>query len=394
MADQPQAAHHHVGQPLPLQHQGDLIQDVRRQVGDGVLHGDVAEEGDLLQDLLRDGGVAAADDDVGLDAQGQQLLGRVLGGLALQLAGAGDGDDEGDVDEHHVLPPPLGGHLADGLQEGLGLDVAHGAADLHDGHVGVRGVQGVDVPLDLVGDVGDDLHGAAQIVPRPLPVEHVPVDLAGGDGGVEGQVLVDEPLVVAQVQVGLRPVVGDEHLAVLIGAHGAGVHVEIGIQLLDLDPQAPLLQQTAQAAAVIPLPRPDTTPPVTKIYLTAMLDSSVFMDTLGLAGTSLPLPCFSKKLIHFTPSARFRQGNLQFCSIPPQKRRRAPIGAPALIGDRACWSDTGARRSGCRPSLLIGDLVRRGQDDGGVGLAAPQIGQLRAGPRRPGGRWWRRWPGR
>ena len=95
--------------------------------------------------------------------------------------------------------------------------------------------------------MGDDLHGATQIVPPALPVEHVPIDLAGGDGGVEGQVLVNEPLVVAQVQVGLRPVVGDEHLAVLIGAHGAGVHVEIGVQLLDLDPQAPLLQQTAQA---------------------------------------------------------------------------------------------------------------------------------------------------
>ena len=57
----------------------------------------------------------------------------------------------------------------------------------------------------------------------------------------------------AQVQVGLRPVVGDEHLAVLIGAHGAGVHVEIGVQLLDFDPQAPLLQQTAQAGRRDPL---------------------------------------------------------------------------------------------------------------------------------------------
>ena len=115
VADQPQAADHHVGQALPFQHHGHLIQNVRCQVGDGVLHRDVAEEGDFLQDVLRNGGVAAADDDVGLDAQGQQLLGRVLGGLALQFAGAGNGDDEGDVDEHHVLAAPLGGHLADGL---------------------------------------------------------------------------------------------------------------------------------------------------------------------------------------------------------------------------------------------------------------------------------------
>ena len=246
MADEPQAAHHHVGQPLPLQHQGHLVEDVRRQVGDGVVHGDVAEQGDFLQNFPGQRVIAAAQDYIRLNPQAQQLLHRVLGGLALQLPAARDGHDEGHVDEHDVLAAPLGGHLADGLQEGLALNVAHGAADLHDGHVGVRALQGVDVVLDLPGDVGDDLDGAPQVVPRPLPVEDVPVDLARGHRGGPRQVLVNEPLVVAQVQVGLRPVVGDEHLPVLIGAHGARVHVQIGVQLLDLHPQPPLLQQTAQ----------------------------------------------------------------------------------------------------------------------------------------------------
>ena len=253
VADEPQAADHHVRQPLPLQHQGHLVEQIRRQVGDGVLHRDVAEQGDLLQDVPGDGLVAAAHDHVGLDAQAQQLLGGVLGGLALQLPGAGDGYDEGNVDEHDVVPPPLRRHLADGLQKGLGLDVPHGAADLHNGHVGAGGVQGVDPPLDLPGDVGDDLHRGPQIVPPALPVEHVPVHLAGGDGGVHVQALINEPLVVAQVQVRLRPVVGDEHLPVLVGAHGPRVHVEIGVQLLDLYMQAPLLQQPAQGGRRDPL---------------------------------------------------------------------------------------------------------------------------------------------
>ena len=64
------------------------------------------------------------------------------------------------MDEHHVLPPPLGGHLPDGLQKGLALNVAHRAADLHNGRVHIRPLQGVDVPLDLVGDMRDDLHRA------------------------------------------------------------------------------------------------------------------------------------------------------------------------------------------------------------------------------------------
>ena len=36
----------------------------------------------------------------------------------------------------------------------------------------------------------------------------------------------------AQVQVGFRPILGDVHLPVLVGAHGAGVHVDVGVQLL------------------------------------------------------------------------------------------------------------------------------------------------------------------
>ena len=44
-----------------------------------------------------------------------------------------------------------------------------------------------------------------------------------------------EALVVAEVEIGLRAVVGDEHLAVLIGAHRPGIDVEIGIELAQPD---------------------------------------------------------------------------------------------------------------------------------------------------------------
>src|SRR5213592_2849172 len=45
------------------------------------------------------------------------------------------------------------------------------------------------------------------------------------------QVLVDEALVVADVEVGLRTVLGHEHLAVLEGAHRARVDVEVRVEL-------------------------------------------------------------------------------------------------------------------------------------------------------------------
>ena len=51
---------------------------------------DVAEESDLGDDVLADGQVGAAEDDVGLDADGAQLFDGVLGGLGLELGGGGD----------------------------------------------------------------------------------------------------------------------------------------------------------------------------------------------------------------------------------------------------------------------------------------------------------------
>ena len=60
------------------------------------------------------------------------------------------------------------------------------------------------------------------------------------------QVFVDEALIVAQVQIGLRAVLGDVDLAVLIGAHGAGVDVDVGVQLLGGDLQSPRLEKTAK----------------------------------------------------------------------------------------------------------------------------------------------------
>ena len=137
------------------------------------------------------------------------------------------------MDKEAVLPAHLQRDLPDGLQKGLGLNIADGAADLGDDHVGVRLLtHPIDKFLDLIGDVGDHLHGGAQILPPALLVQNVPVHLAGGEVGVFVQILIDEPLIVAQIQIRFRAVLGDVDLAVLIGAHGAGVHIDVGVQLL------------------------------------------------------------------------------------------------------------------------------------------------------------------
>ena len=81
---------------------------------------------------------------------------------------------------------------------------------------------------------------------------------------VAREVLVDEPLVVPEVEVGLGAVLGDEHLAVLERAHRARVDVQVGIELLGLHAEAARLEEAPSEAATIPFPRAETTPPVTK----------------------------------------------------------------------------------------------------------------------------------
>ena len=144
----------------------------------------------------------------------EHLLDGVLRGLGLQLLRGGDPGDQRDVDEDGVFAAQLLAHLADGFEEGQRLDVADRAADLDDGDIAVRRHLAHGV-LDLVGDVGDDLDGLAEVVAAALLGDDLLVDAAGGEVVVAGELGVGEALVVAQIEVGLRAVVGDEDLAVL-----------------------------------------------------------------------------------------------------------------------------------------------------------------------------------
>ncbi len=182
----------------------------------------------------------------GRDPDAPQLVDRVLRGLGLQLARVADVGDEREVDEHAAPAPDVDGELADRLEEGQRLDVADGAADLGDHEVDVAGLGDQRDPLlDLVGDVRHHLHGAAEVVAAALAADDGVVDAAGGDVGGAAGVGVGEALVVAEVEVGLGAVLGDEHLAVLVGRHRAGVDVDVGVELLQADGQTARDEQPA-----------------------------------------------------------------------------------------------------------------------------------------------------
>ena len=205
----------------------------------------VAERGDLLLHLAAQVPVAAAKQNVRLDADAEQFLHRVLRRLGLQFLRGSDPRHQREVNEYRVFAAKFLPHLADGFEERQRLDVAHRPADLDDRHVRAIGRNLAHGVLDLVGDVRNDLNGLAQVVAAALFQDDLLVDPAGRKVVVARERRMREALVVAQVEVGFRAVVGHKDLAVLERRHGSRVDVEVGVELHQVHAQAAALEQAA-----------------------------------------------------------------------------------------------------------------------------------------------------
>ena len=123
--------------PSRGEHQRHLVDAGHVLGGDDRLFVDVAEERDLALDVLIEEAVGAAEQDVGLDADGAQVAHAVLRRLGLELAGRADEGHQRQVDVERVLAADVLAQLADRLEERQALDVADGAADLDDDDVDV-----------------------------------------------------------------------------------------------------------------------------------------------------------------------------------------------------------------------------------------------------------------
>ena len=79
--------------------------------------------------------IGAAEQDVGLDADGAQVADAVLGRLGLQLAGRADERHQRQVNVERVLTADVLPQLTDRFEERQALDVADRAANLDDDDV-------------------------------------------------------------------------------------------------------------------------------------------------------------------------------------------------------------------------------------------------------------------
>ena len=206
--------------------------------------GHVAEQRDFALQIAAQLPVAAANQNVRLNSDAEHFLHAVLRRLGLQFAGRGDERHQREVHEEHIFRAQLQAHLADRFQERQRFDVAHRAADFDDHHVhAVRHL--AERGFDFIGDVRNHLHGLAEIIAAAFFGDDGFVDSAGGPVVVARQMRVGEALVVAQVEIGFRAVVGDKHFAVLIGRHRAGINVQVGIALLEGDFETAAFEQAA-----------------------------------------------------------------------------------------------------------------------------------------------------
>ena len=112
--------------------------------------------------------VRTAKQNVGLNADRAQLLDRMLRRLGLQFARRRDVGHQRQVNEDGRPARQLVAELADRLEERQAFDVADRAADLDQHEIDVL-IARQDEVLDRVGNVRNDLHGAAEDNRRGAP---------------------------------------------------------------------------------------------------------------------------------------------------------------------------------------------------------------------------------
>jgi len=242
--------------PFVSEEKGHLVDRLRVEHLNDRLLLDIAEEGDFASHVRVDGSLRAADNRVRLEAVREHLLHGMLSRLRLKLPRRAQVRNKSEVRNHRVVGAEVVPQLADGLQVGLALNVPDRAADLGDHDVVIPLLPQLQHPvLNLVDDVGNHLHGLAQVRAFPFLGDDLHVDPSGGDVvGLAGG-LVQEALVVSQVEVRLCSVVGHVHLAVLVRVHRPRVDVDVGIELLDRHVEPPVGEQAPERGAEDALPQ-------------------------------------------------------------------------------------------------------------------------------------------
>ena len=154
--------------------------------------------------------------------------------------------------ESNVRAAEVVAHLTGCFKERLRFDIANCSTNFRDDDVRTLTVLiGLSLTthdvLDFVGDMRNNLNRVTQVFAATLLGNDRGIHLAGGRISGTRQVHIEEALVVANIQIGLRTILSDKNLAVLEGVHCTGIDVDVGIELLHDHVQAPRPKEPPQA---------------------------------------------------------------------------------------------------------------------------------------------------
>src|SRR5579872_3942555 len=167
----------------------------------------------------------------------------MLGGFRFELARRGDPRHERQMDEERAFAPELVAELADGFEEGQALDIADRAADFAEDEILIIVELGLDELFDGIGDMRDDLDGRPEIFATPFAADHGGIDASGRDAVAAPGGNAGIAFVMTEIEIGLGTIIGDEDLAMLIGAHRPRIDIEVGIELAQPHLEAARLEE-------------------------------------------------------------------------------------------------------------------------------------------------------
>ena len=104
----------------------------------------------------------------------------MLSRFGFHLTGGCDVGQQRQVHEQRVLRPELGPHLPDRLEKRKRFDVADRTANFAQDEIVIALIRKRKF-FDRIGNMRDDLHSCAQIIPSPFFGDNVAINASAGD---------------------------------------------------------------------------------------------------------------------------------------------------------------------------------------------------------------------
>ena len=102
------------------------------------------------------------------------------------------------MDVQHIVFAHILFYLTDSFQKRKAFNIAYRTADLGNDKIGIVIVADTEYPgLDLIGNMGNDLHRTAQVIPPAFLRNNGLVDFTGSHIGTLGQVDINKPFIMA-----------------------------------------------------------------------------------------------------------------------------------------------------------------------------------------------------